>query len=60
MVRSNPFTTEARVGDVLPISALFGISGQADITDFSRRTDYGAFADGRNTAALWLGTLPDG
>jgi hypothetical protein len=60
VVRSDPFTIEARVGDVLPVSALFAVSGQANITDFNRRTDYGAFADGRNTAALWLGDLPDG
>ena len=60
VVRSDPFTVEVRVGDVLPVSAVFGISGQADITDFNRRTDYGAFVDGRNTAALWLGALPSG
>jgi hypothetical protein len=60
VVRSDPFTIDAHVGDVLPISAVFGISGQANISDFNRQTDYGAFADGRNTAALWLGALPDG
>jgi hypothetical protein len=60
VVRSDPFEIEAHVGDVLPISALFSISGLATIGDPNRQIDVGGFADGRNTAALWLGALPEG
>lgn len=60
VVRSDPFTVTAHVGDVLAISASFSIFGQANITDYNRQLEFGAFADGRNTAGLWLGTLPNG
>lgn len=59
-IRSSEFSFDAHVGDVLPISATFGISGQANITDFNRQLTFGAAADGRNTAGIWLGTLPSG
>jgi hypothetical protein len=60
VVQSSPFTVTAHVGDVLPISASFSISGQANITDFNRQLEFGGFADGRNTAGIWLGDLPIG
>jgi len=59
-LRSSELTVTAHVGDVLPISATFGVSGQANITDFNRQLEFGGFADGRNTAGIWLGTLPSG
>lgn len=57
---SGPFDVTAHVGDVLPIDVTFGIGGFAYISDFYRVNEFGAAADGRNTAALWLGTLPPG
>ena len=59
-MRSDPFEVDVRVGDPLPIGAFFSISGVANIGDPDRQVDVGGFADGRNTAALWLGALPDG
>ena len=59
-VRSDEFSVDAHVGDVLTIGTTFGISGHAMITDLSRGIPDGAFADGRNTAGIWLGTLPNG
>ena len=59
-LQSRPFSVTVHVGDVLPIGVTFGISGQAQITDTNRLTELGTFADGRNTAALWLGSLADG
>ena len=59
-MRSDPFEVDVPVGVALPVSAFFSISGQENIGDPNRQTDVGGFADGRNTAALWLGTLPDG
>ena len=59
-IRSDPILVDTHVGDVLTISAAFGISGQANITDFNRQDQFGAFADGRNTAGIWLGDLPAG
>ena len=47
-MRSDPLQIEAHVGDVLPISALFSISGQANIGDPNRQAGVGGFADGRN------------
>lgn len=59
-IRSSPILVDSHVGDVLTISAAFGISGQANITDTNRQNQFGAFADGRNTAGIWLGDLPAG
>ena len=59
-LRSSEVMVTAHVGDVLPISASFLISGQANITDSNRQLEFGGFADGRNTAGIWLGTLPSG
>lgn len=59
-IQSSGYSFDAHVGDVLPISATFGISGQANITDFNRQDIFGATADGRNTAGIWLGALPSG
>lgn len=59
-IRSSEFSVDAHVGDVLPISAIFSIAGQANITDFNRQETFGAAADGRNTAGIWLGSLPSG
>jgi hypothetical protein len=60
VVRSDVVMVDTHVGDVLEISAAFGISGQANITDANRQVQFGAFADGRNTAGIWLGDLPAG
>ena len=59
-IRSDTVMVDTHVGDVLEISAAFGISGQANITDFNRQGQVGAFADVRNTAGIWLGNLPAG
>jgi len=59
-LRSSDLMVTAHVGDVLTISATFGVFGQANITDFNRQLEFGGFADGRNTAGIWLGTLPSG
>ncbi len=59
-LQSSGYSFTAHVGDELAIGATFGISGQANITDFNRQLEFGAVADGRNTAGLWLGTLPAG
>lgn len=60
VVRSSPFTVTAHVGDVLAISAVLSVSGNASIDASSYERDFGGFADGRNTAAIWLGDLPAG
>jgi hypothetical protein len=60
VVHSAPFEVDVPVGVALPIGALFSISGLENIGDPNRQTDVSGFADGRNTAALWLGTLADG
>ena len=60
VIRSDPFTVDAHVGDVLTISAAFGIYGQANITDSAHQYRFGSFADGRNTAGIWLGPLQGG
>ena len=54
------WTYTAHVGDVLPISASFGIYGQADVSASSYDREFGGFADGRNTAGIWLGPLAEG
>lgn len=59
-LRSDTILVSAHVGDMLQISATFGVFGQANITDFNRQLEYGGFADGRNTAGIWLGALPSG
>ncbi|MHB1075986.1 hypothetical protein [Thiobacillus sp.] len=59
-IRSSLILVDSHVGDVLAISAAFGISRQANITDLDRQNQFGAFADGRNTAGIWLGDLPAG
>ncbi len=59
-IQSFELLVDARVGDELPISALIGISGDANIGPLSYTTQFGAFLDGRNTAGIWLGELPDG
>ena len=53
-------SVDARVGDVLTISAFIGVYGSARITDYQRQQEIGAYVDGRNTAGIWLGRLPDG
>ncbi len=60
VVRSSPFTVTAHVGDVLAISATFGITGDASVSELTYERDFGGFADARNTAAIWLGELPAG
>ncbi len=55
-----PFNVAAQVGDVLTISTSFSIFGQANLTDSFRPSEWGGFVDGRNTAAIWLGDLPNG
>jgi hypothetical protein len=63
-VRSIEFFVAARVGDVLPISATMGMYGSPrivnGITQLGIGYEFGAWADGRNTAGIWLGTLPSG
>jgi hypothetical protein len=59
-LHSRPFSVTVHVGDVLSIGATFSITGSAQITDTNRVFELGTFADGRNTAALWLGALADG
>ncbi len=63
-VRSDEFFVAARVGDVLPISASIGMYGSPRIvngvTQLGVGYEFGAWADGRNTAGIWLGTLPNG
>lgn len=59
-LRSNVWLFDTHVGDVLPISATFGVNGQANITDSNRQLEFGGFVDGRNTAGIWLGALPSG
>ena len=58
-VRSDAdFSVAAHVGDVLTVSASFSISGQGNINPFNRSEVIGGFAGGRNTAGIWLGSLP--
>ncbi len=60
VVRSDGYTFTAHVGDVLGISATLGIFGDASVSASTYERDFGGFADARNTAAIWLGTLPAG
>lgn len=60
VVRSSDFSITAHVGDVLDVSAVFGVQGLAAISDLQRQTDVGGYVDGGNTAAIWFGALPDG
>ena len=58
-VRSDGFSVDAHVGDVLTVSANFGIYGDARINSLVYSyEELGGFADGRNTAGIWLGSLP--
>lgn len=63
-LRSAEFFVAAKVGDVLPISGSIGISGSPRITNGNNTNGQsnviGQWADGRNTAGIWLGTLPAG
>jgi hypothetical protein len=63
-VRSSEFPVNARVGDVIAISASIGMSGTPRIINGNNANGngnvIGAWADGRNTAGIWLGTLPSG
>jgi hypothetical protein len=63
-VRSVEFFVDAKVGDVLPISAALGISGLARIVNGNNSNGngnvIGNWADGRNTAGIWVGALPNG
>lgn len=63
-LRSDEFFVNAKVGDVLTISASMGIGGTPRITNGNngngRGNVIGAWADGRNTAGIWLGNLPSG
>ncbi|MEO8858022.1 MAG: PEP-CTERM sorting domain-containing protein, partial [Burkholderiaceae bacterium] len=60
VVGGSPFNVTAHVGDVLAISATLGIFGDASVSATTYERDFGGFADARNTAAIWLGTLPAG
>lgn len=60
VVRSTSFTVTAHVGDVLAINAGLSIFGDASVSASTYERDFGGFADARNTAAIWLGTLPAG
>jgi hypothetical protein len=63
-LRSAEFFIAAKVGDVLPISGSIGISGSPRITNGNNTNGQsnviGQWVDGRNTAGIWLGTLPAG
>jgi Fibronectin type III domain len=63
-VRSDEFFVPAKVGDVLPISAAISISGSPRIVNGNNSNGngnvIGNWADGRNTAGIWVGTLPNG
>jgi len=58
--RSSEFLISTHVGDVITISAAFGIFGSPRIVNGTSNMIGGAWADGRNTAAIWLGNLPAG
>ena len=58
-VRSSEFFIDTKVGDVLAISASIALNGSPRIVNGA--TDVmGNWADGRNTAGIWLGALPNG
>jgi Fibronectin type III domain len=63
-IRSIEFFVTAQVGDVLTISASLGISGSPRIVNGNNANgngnSIGNWADGRDTAGIWLGTLPNG
>jgi hypothetical protein len=63
-VRSDEFLVNAHVGDVLTISASIGMYGSPRIVNGNNSNGngnvIGAWADGRNTAGIWLGNLPSG
>jgi hypothetical protein len=64
-VRSIEFFVSAKVGDVLPISASIGLNGSPRIVNSNNANGggnnvLGNWADGRNTAGIWYGTLPSG
>ena len=60
-LRSDNFTVPALVGDVLTISTTFGMAGNAKIYgDSPGAKEIFAYANGRNTAGIWLGNLPLG
>jgi hypothetical protein len=63
-LRSSEFFVNAHVGDVLTISASIGMSGTPRIVNGNNGNGngnvIGTWADGRNTAGIWLGALPSG
>ena len=60
-IDSNDLLVSTSVGDILTIGASFGVFGRAYIIDSpNRQPEFGGFVDGRNTAGVWLGQLPDG
>jgi hypothetical protein len=63
--RSIEFFVSTKVGDVLPISASLGLTGTPRIANTNNANGsgnnvLGNWADGRNTAGIWHGTLPAG
>jgi hypothetical protein len=59
-IRSDEFFVNAHVGDVLAISALISMYGSPRLLNGNDSgAVMGAWADGRNTAGIWLGALPD-
>ena len=63
-LRSVEFLVDAKVGDVMPISAALGMSGSPRIVNGNNANGngntLGSWADGRDTAGIWFGTLPNG
>jgi hypothetical protein len=63
-LRSIEIPVTANVGDVITISATLGISGTARIVNGNIVSGDGSvirnWADARDTAGIWLGTLPNG
>jgi len=63
-LRSSEFFVDALVGDVITISAAISVFGAPRIINGNNSNGngnvIGAWADGRNTAGIWLGTLPSG
>lgn len=60
-LRSDEFFVNANVGDVIMISASIGMYGSPRIVSGNSNVSgsaLGAWADGRNTAGIWLGNLP--
>ncbi len=48
------------IGDVLDVSVGFTVSGLAKINGGSNIQNFGGFVDARNTAGIWIESLPNG